>query len=433
MKASLHTGRKWSAKHNLRTYDPDKWNKDDHIDPERSALNEVLTNVPLQEFFEQTFGAAIEQYNNKNRQKHPDRVTTVADYYKQHKGDVQEAIIQLGNHEDYWRMVEQYGQDRADKFHADALRKQFEDWQERNPSLRVFSAVIHMDEVEHGTPHLHLDYLPVAENSRGLTVKISMDGAMQALGYKRTKGQKYAETPYKQWLEAYRAANEAAFQELLTAEFGNTYTVEPAEHTAKHKHHQEAWEYAIEQKRSELGALVAAAEVSETRTVKTLGVTWQKPKTADELEQDKTIQAAKAILQRESEINQKEIALREKQKAVESLQEKLQQRLAEATVERDKAIEAQQTAQEDAQRHIEETEKQLKIDYDNKFQIANDNMKNAYQRELHRQIAPYQDAELKRLQQRWQNHGKTIANAATRITEREVNDHERDNNDLAHH
>lgn len=428
MKASLHTGRKWSAKHNLRTYDPDKWNKDDHIDPERSALNEVLTNVPLQEFFEQTFGAAIEQYNDKNRVKHPDRVTTVADYYKKHKGDVQEAIIQLGNHEDYWRMVEQYGQDRADKFHVDALRKQFEDWQERNPSLRVFSAVIHMDEVEHGTPHLHLDYLPVAESSRGLTVKISMDGAMQALGYKRTKGQKYAETPYKQWLESCRTANEATFQALLTAEFGHdAYTVSPAEHTAKHKH-QEAWEYAIEQQRSELGALVAAAEVSETKTVKGfMGKPKEVPKTAEELEQDKTIQAAKAILQRDSELKQKEIALREKQRAIESLQEQLrhqsrelQQRLTEATTERDRAIQAQQTAQEQAQQHIAETERRLRDEYANKAQ-----------REIRKNAEANQDAEHKRLQQRWQYHGKTIANAATH-SEREVN-HERDNNDIAHH
>ena len=34
-------------------------------------------------------------------------------------------------------------------------------FQERNPNLYLFNAVLHMDEA---TPHLHLDYIPVAHN-----------------------------------------------------------------------------------------------------------------------------------------------------------------------------------------------------------------------------------------------------------------------------
>ncbi|MFQ9499538.1 plasmid recombination protein [Neglectibacter timonensis] len=46
-----------------------------------------------------------------------------------------------------------------------SLKEFAESFQERNPHLRVFNMVLHMDEA---TPHLHVDFVPVAtEQSRG--------------------------------------------------------------------------------------------------------------------------------------------------------------------------------------------------------------------------------------------------------------------------
>ena len=42
---------------------------------------------------------------------------------------------------------------------AAALTEFAESFQERNPHLRVFNMVLHMDEA---TPHLHVDFVPVA-------------------------------------------------------------------------------------------------------------------------------------------------------------------------------------------------------------------------------------------------------------------------------
>jgi len=53
-------------------------------------------------------------------------------------------------------------------------------WQKRNPNFYVFNAVLHLDE---RTPHLHIDYIPVAESKRGLSVQNGMAKALEQMGY----------------------------------------------------------------------------------------------------------------------------------------------------------------------------------------------------------------------------------------------------------
>lgn len=244
-KASMHTGKKYSVKHNLRDYDKNKWNTDNHIDTERTALNKVLTHCELKNFFQDTFRESIEQYNEKNRNKHPDRITSVNEYYNKYKGHAQECIMQLGNHENYLQLVQQLGQERADTVHIEYLTKLYQQWINDNPSLRVFSAVIHMDETKDGTPHLHLDYLPVAESTRGLTVKVSMDGAMKELGFNRKTKAKdgqsdsYNDTPFKRWLAHQREQVESLADEYIN--------VIPSQTFCKPRR-QETWEWRATQK-----------------------------------------------------------------------------------------------------------------------------------------------------------------------------------------
>ncbi len=244
-KGSMHLGKKYSIKHNNRDYNG--WNKDGHIDPTRTPLNVTLVNKDFREWFYDIFTDAILAYNEKNAKKHPDRMTTVADYFKEQKAKVQEAIIQLGDHQTYANLVEQLGQEKADSFYKETLIQTFEKWQKDNPSLRVFHASIHMDEVENGTPHLHIDFLPVAESSRGLTTKVSLDGALKSLGFKRDEKDKYDNTPYKQWLRNRREKLESDFQEIADSLLGkDKIQILPSEHSCKP--HQETWEWREEQK-----------------------------------------------------------------------------------------------------------------------------------------------------------------------------------------
>lgn len=225
MKCSLHLGHKYSRKHNVRDFDAKEWNKDGHINPERQHLNKVIVDTDYNKFIDENFGDALVDFNEKNYQKHPDRLIGFKDrsayekcsgkerrskavkaYAREHKKDVQEAIIQLGDHGEYEKMVKLHGEKNADEMYKLYLTEAFEKWKADNPSLKVFCAAVHMDETKDGTPHLHVDFLPVAESEKGLKTKVSMDGAMKKMGFirktkaKDKKGDKYAETPYKRWL-----------------------------------------------------------------------------------------------------------------------------------------------------------------------------------------------------------------------------------------
>ena len=57
-----------------------------------------------------------------------------------------------------------------------------QDFQRRNPTLRVFSVHLHMDEA---TPHLHVDFVPyITGSKRGLDTRVSLKQALTALGFK---------------------------------------------------------------------------------------------------------------------------------------------------------------------------------------------------------------------------------------------------------
>ena len=244
-KASMHLGKKYSIKHNNRDYNG--WNKDGHIDPSRTPMNVTLVNEDLRKWFYDVFADAIMAYNEKNREKHPDRMMTVAEYFEQQKGKVQEAILQFGDHQTYVKMVEQLGQEKADAFYKNALIQIYENWKNDNPSLRIFHASIHMDEVENGTPHLHIDFLPISESTRGLTTKVSLEGALKSLGFVRDKKDKYDSTPYKQWLANRREKLESDFQKIADSLLGKgKIQILPSEHSCKP--HQETWEHREEQK-----------------------------------------------------------------------------------------------------------------------------------------------------------------------------------------
>lgn len=243
-KATIHIGKKYSLRHNTRDFDKEKWNTDGHIIESRSCLNEVLVNKNLRDFFEETFADAIEKYNEKNKSKHADRCTTVSKYFQEQKSKAQETILQLGDAETYTEIVEQFRQSKADDFYKKTLKSAFEKWQKDNPSLRVFCATIHMDEQ---TPHLHLDWLPVAETTRGLTTKVSLEGALKHIGFARGKSDKYDKTPYKRWLADRRQGYEDFWQQTADELLGkDVVKVLPSEPTVTP--HRETWEHREVQK-----------------------------------------------------------------------------------------------------------------------------------------------------------------------------------------
>lgn len=233
-KTTIHLGKKYSRNHNLRTEKAIKdWNKDNHIDYDKTKFNVVLCDMDLKEFFEQTFGDALMQFNANNYKKHPNRLIgmdydtyiknqdkpkflmkkAVTSYYSEQKKNVQEAIIQMSDSANFKKLCDEISFEQAINQHKEFLTKVYNDWQLNNPNLKIFSAVIHCDET---TPHLHIDFVFVAETNKGLTTKVSIDGALKNMGFNRTKNQKYADTPYKQWLRTERTRIDDIASEYMT-------------------------------------------------------------------------------------------------------------------------------------------------------------------------------------------------------------------------
>ena len=80
---------------------------------------------------------------------------------------------------------------------AKILNEYMRDFQQRNPTLRVFSAHLHMDEA---TPHLHIDFIPYTTGSkRGLETRVSLKKALAELGF---KGGTRSGTERNQWVAA---------------------------------------------------------------------------------------------------------------------------------------------------------------------------------------------------------------------------------------
>ena len=129
----------------------------DNIDKERTKENITLVNIPIKEFYEQEFGEAVKKYNEK--QKRPSR--KIGSYLEKIKEDLKkndfyEIVVQIGDMHDTNCKDNPLNE-------IELLKKYVSDFQERYPNLKVFNAVIHLDEE---TPHLHLNYVPITENCK---------------------------------------------------------------------------------------------------------------------------------------------------------------------------------------------------------------------------------------------------------------------------
>lgn len=151
----------------------------ENVDKDRIKDNIVYKQESLTDAYEHCFGQAIKEYNTKQKRK--DRqIDGVKGYMEQIRNSKNgeklfyENVVQVGNMFD-----SQIGTEQGEicKKILDDYMKSF---QERNPNLYVFNAVLHMDE---STPHLHIDYIPLATDyQKGLQVRNSLDRAFKQQG-----------------------------------------------------------------------------------------------------------------------------------------------------------------------------------------------------------------------------------------------------------
>ena len=181
---------KGSLSHNRRDFIAE------NVDSSRTPLNVEYRNEDIRAVYHELFDDALARYNEKQTRK--DRV--IDDYYEKIRTSKQEKlfeelIIQIGNKDDMNASSEngQLARQMLDEY--------MQSFQQRNPTLRVFSAHLHMDEA---TPHLHIDFIPFTTGSkRGLETRVSLKKALGALGF---AGGTKSHTELNQWIEAEKQA-----------------------------------------------------------------------------------------------------------------------------------------------------------------------------------------------------------------------------------
>lgn len=156
-----------NQKHNMRTQERHPVN----VDANRTVDNIVLRNDNMRDAYKSLFNESVSEYNAK--QTRNDR--KVKDYYSKIANSKKEKlfhelVVQVGNKDEH------PPKELTEEIYRDFLK----DFEQGNPQMKVVGAYIHNDE---STPHMHLDYIPVAEYTRGQSKRVSNDKAIRQMGY----------------------------------------------------------------------------------------------------------------------------------------------------------------------------------------------------------------------------------------------------------
>ena len=230
---------KGSLNHNNRTFTAK------NVDGERSKCNKVYVKESIKKMYHSLFDEALAAYNAK--QTRADR--RIDNYYEKIRTSKQEKlfhelIVQIGNRDDT-------NCEMAESIYAQlALEEYMNGFAERNPNLKVFNAVMHLDEE---TPHLHIDYVPFSTgNKRGLSTKVSLKGALKAQGF---VGTGRFDTEWKRWVES---------EKQCLAEIMGRYQMEWLQ-KGTHEKHLSVYDYEKKMRKAEVQEL--EQEISDQKDV----------------------------------------------------------------------------------------------------------------------------------------------------------------------
>ena len=231
---------KGSLTHNRRDFIAE------NVDSSRTPLNVEYCNEDIRAVYHELFDDALARYNEKQTRR--DRV--IDDYYEKIRTGKQEKlfeelIIQIGNKDDMNASSEN-GQ-----LARQVLDEYMQSFQQRNPTLRVFSAHLHMDEA---TPHLHIDFIPFTTGSkRGLETRVSLKKALEALGF---AGGTKSHTELNQWIES---------EKQVLASIMARHDIE-WEQKGTHEEHLSVLDYKKQERSKEVAALENQIDTLQEQT-----------------------------------------------------------------------------------------------------------------------------------------------------------------------
>jgi len=215
----------------------------ENVDRTRVKDNITIVKDDIKQVYHELFDDALKDFNARQTRK--DRI--IHDYrehirHGRQEKEFYEVIFQVGNMEDT-----PVGSDAA-KTATEILQEFTEGFIKRNPHLRVFNAVIHLDEA---TPHVHIDFVPFATGQkRGLSTRNTLSKALEQQGF---KGEGKLETNTKKWIESEKAA---------LAEVMLTRGIE-WEQLGTHNEHLSVLDYKKQERQKELAAIEDKTKCAE--------------------------------------------------------------------------------------------------------------------------------------------------------------------------
>ena len=215
----------------------------ENVDRTRVKDNITIVCDEIRAVYHELFDDALKEYNARQTRK--DR--EIHDYrdhirHGRQEKEFYEVIFQVGNMDDT-----PVGSDEA-KITTEILKEFTEGFIKRNPHIRVFNAVIHLDEA---TPHVHIDFVPFAiGQKRGLSTRNSLSKALEQQGF---RGEGKLETNTKKWIEREK---QALSEVMLTR--GIKW-----EQLGTHNEHLSVLDYKKQERQKELQTLEGKAHSAE--------------------------------------------------------------------------------------------------------------------------------------------------------------------------
>ena len=224
----------------------------ENVDPDRVHLNICYQNENLKEVYKELFDDSVERYNVGKRKDR--QITNYYEKIRQGKQEklFHEVIFQIGNREDM--AVGTTEGDLAVK----VLDEYVKNFQQRNPTLHVFSCYLHQDEA---TPHLHIDFVPYVTGwkGKGMDTRVSLKQALKSLGF---QGGNKHDTELNQWIN---------HEKELLAEIARQHRIE-WEQKGTHEEHLDVYNFKKKERRKEVQAL---EQEKEYLTAENQGLTAQ--------------------------------------------------------------------------------------------------------------------------------------------------------------
>ena len=271
----------------------------ENVDRERVHLNIKYCDENLKTVYHELFDQAVERYNEGKRN---DRKIT--DYYEKIRQGKQEklfheVIFQIGNSKDMAVGTEE------GELAAKVLDEYMNDFQKRNPALRVFNCYLHLDEA---TPHLHIDFVPYVSNwkGKGMDTRVSLKQAMKSLGF---EGESKRDTELNQWIN---------HEKKVLAEVMERHGIE-WEKKGTHEKHLNVYEFKKKERIKEVQEL---EQEKEYLTAENEGLTAQIAETRDDIQHLKE-DKAQAVKEKEDAEKRAEKAEKELEN-LENRRERLQ-------------------------------------------------------------------------------------------------------------